>query len=97
MTTLDRLIIIVLLAASNASLVILLCRSHAFTWLRTRVDGTWSGKLLSCPLCTSFWTGLFLIVAATLLQTDPVLLLWWPAVVGITAAWYLLMLRAYSG
>ena len=97
MTTLDRLIIIVLLAASNASLVILLCRSHAFTWLRTAVDGTFWGKLLSCDLCTSFWTGLFLIVAATLLQADLCLLLWWPAVVAVTAAWYVLMLRAYSG
>ena len=96
MTTPDLLITIVLLAASNASLVILLCRSHAFTWLRTAVDGTFWGKLINCPLCTSFWTGLFLVGAAAVLLADPVLLLWWPAVVGITAAWYVAMIRAYA-
>lgn len=90
MTRLDLLITIVLLAAGNAAVVVLLCRAHAFAWLRHRAEGTLIGALLACPLCTSFWTGLAAVAIAGVWP-------WWMAVVCLTAGWYTLIVHAYSG
>ncbi|GEM_PF-5036705 len=92
----DLLIVVVLLAAGNATLVVLLCRSHAFAWLRRRVEGTGIGGLLACPFCTSCWTGLCLVLIAGVGEVHHGLLLWWPAVVCMTSGWFTLIVHAYA-
>lgn len=91
------LIIIVLLAAGNATLVALLCRSHAFAWLRRLFEDTPVGSLLACPFCTSCWTGLLMIcVGGWVLHYPGGVLLWWPALVCFTSGWFMLIVRAYG-
>ncbi len=87
---LDLFITVALCAAGNAAVVVLICRSHAFAWLRRLVEGTLIGSMLACPLCTSCWTGL---AASVIGGVWP----WWMAVVCLTSAWYWIIVYAYSG
>lgn len=85
----DLLITVTLAAAGNAAVVVVLCRAHAFAWLRRWVEGTLFGSMLACPLCTSCWTGL---AASVIAGVWP----WWLTIVCLTAAWYWIIVHAYS-